>query len=237
MLQKARESRISIWSNRVIFSRQQIFSGLCADDAATTFASTVECTTTALLIAPKTRPLEKYEENDASVFCLLFLVLVYNLRCFCAESLLVNDLNPTSSDAPWQYLEIKQKLVCVCVRASFHESFGILWFALCRSPMYMVGRVGPHKIWSNAQNHELQLRQKTLRSVFKEYAIAHQRSHLTPVCLSAFLFAAYWNAATTENQGVAISTTYDIISPSDGHMRRHLHKRHKSNQKDVKGIV
>ncbi|CAK9042394.1 unnamed protein product [Durusdinium trenchii] len=42
--------------------------------------------------------------------------------------------------------------------------------------------------------------QKTLRSVFKEYAMGHQRS-------------------------VAISTTYDIISPSDGHMRRHQHKR------------
>lgn len=42
--------------------------------------------------------------------------------------------------------------------------------------------------------------QKTLRSVFKEYAIGHHRS-------------------------VAISTSYDIISPSDGHMRRHQHKR------------
>ncbi|CAJ1442137.1 unnamed protein product [Effrenium voratum] len=42
--------------------------------------------------------------------------------------------------------------------------------------------------------------QKTLRSIFKEYARERQRS-------------------------VAISTTYDIVSPGDGHMRRHQHKR------------
>ncbi|CAE7903566.1 unnamed protein product, partial [Symbiodinium microadriaticum] len=42
--------------------------------------------------------------------------------------------------------------------------------------------------------------QKTLRSVFKEYGLEHQRS-------------------------VVISTTYDIVSPGDGHMRRHQHKR------------
>ena len=74
-------------------------------------------------------PLEKLWGKRRIFFWMLFLVLVYNLRWFCAETLLVNDLNPTSSDAPWQYVEIIQKLVCVCVRASFHESFGILWFA------------------------------------------------------------------------------------------------------------
>ncbi|CAE7252675.1 unnamed protein product [Symbiodinium pilosum] len=42
--------------------------------------------------------------------------------------------------------------------------------------------------------------QKTLRSVFKEYGLEHQRS-------------------------VVISTSYDIVSPGDGHMRRHQHKR------------
>eukprot|EP00434_Breviolum_minutum_P029511 symbB.v1.2.026095.t1/scaffold2583.1/size75752/4 len=36
-------------------SSQDPRDGLCAEDAATTFASTVACTTTALLIAPKTR--------------------------------------------------------------------------------------------------------------------------------------------------------------------------------------
>ncbi len=34
--------------------------------------------------------------------CLLFVVLVYNsFPCFCGETLLIDNLNPTSSDAPY----------------------------------------------------------------------------------------------------------------------------------------
>ena len=51
-----RKQNFYMIKSRDFFSRQQIFPGLCAEDAATTFASTVACTTTALLIAPKTRP-------------------------------------------------------------------------------------------------------------------------------------------------------------------------------------
>lgn len=69
MLPKSqRKQNFQEWFDAWFFFWQQIFPGLCAEDAATTFASTVACTTTALLIAPKTRPFGEIMRKTTHLF-------------------------------------------------------------------------------------------------------------------------------------------------------------------------